>query len=676
VEVKGLGQVTADEEEASAGRLVRGTPYLVMDHVTGGTLRRFSPHYDWATVQAVLLDLLDALAHAHALGVVHRDLKTANVLLETDGARQNVKLADFGIARAFGRGEPLAEDFVPESVSGTPATMAPEQAQGLWRDEGPWTDLYALGIVAWGLTCGRRPFEGNTVEVLDAHVRSPLPPFEPRFAVPERFEAWLRKMLAKQPGDRFRFAADAAFGLLTLPPPIEQFAPSPISFEGEIEDGESYPPLAVTFCSGPSTLTALHEVAHQSSPSEETESWPVPPPPHRWRAPTDAAASNPPMGLELFGIRSAPIIGREQERDVLWSAVSTAGDSSLTLVSGEAGTGKTRLMEWIEQRSHELGSANVLRAQFNEYAGYADGLAPMLERFFRTNGLDRDSVFERIAKIQGEIGARGVQAVADLMVLVDIVRPRDGVGLRHRSERESFLSLIRTLDHIAADRPLLVCIENIQWSDEAVRFIEAVLEHATGPIVVVASLESDPETAQIARRLLALESATSLELTRVQDDEIRRLVDSLVRLTPDLLSRVVEAAAGNPRTAIELMTAWVQSGALQNSEHGYVTAEHAATLPFSVASMWKGAVGRVCAVFGDREEDARLLIELATVLGTVVDPEEWAIAARQLDLELPPALVEGLVFEGLLLQRDDVLRFRTGDAAEMIRENARADEGR
>src|SRR5690606_15752040 len=118
-------------------------------------------------VRGVLLSILDALAHAHARGVVHRDIKPGNILLGGhDDLRPGVKLADFGLARG-------SEDFGEErSVAGTPVYMAPEQFRGAWRSFGPWTDLYSLGIVAWELVCGKPPYVDSNVRNLGAlHLR-------------------------------------------------------------------------------------------------------------------------------------------------------------------------------------------------------------------------------------------------------------------------------------------------------------------------------------------------------------------------------------------------------------------------------------------------------------------------------------------------------------------------
>ena len=166
-----------------------GAPYIAFEFVEGPSLReRLAEHgpYDWPETRAMLLQLAEGLADAHAAGVIHRDVKTSNVLVAPGGI---LKLADFGVSQAAD----LTRVTRDGGLVGTPAYMAPE---------GPVdarSDLYALGIVAFELLNGSPPFEGTTYhEVLVAHLRRPpditkLPP-EARPIV-----SWL---LAKDPGAR------------------------------------------------------------------------------------------------------------------------------------------------------------------------------------------------------------------------------------------------------------------------------------------------------------------------------------------------------------------------------------------------------------------------------------------------------------------------------------------
>lgn len=212
------GEVDHDAAHASLGALVEGSPFLAMELASGGTLAHLQRTPPWPRLRRVILELLDALAHAHARGVIHRDLKPANVLISPpNDLRPGLKLSDFGLAHALDPDRRRDEDL--EEIAGTPEYMAPEQFQGSWRDFGPWTDLYALGCMIFELTTGMRPFDGdNFWSIYNAHRLGP-PPLIPSTPIPEAFDGWLRKLLAHQAPLRFQRAADAAWALIRLTDP-------------------------------------------------------------------------------------------------------------------------------------------------------------------------------------------------------------------------------------------------------------------------------------------------------------------------------------------------------------------------------------------------------------------------------------------------------------------------
>ena len=132
-----------------------GVPYIAMEYVSGGSLRELVGRLDLPQLCGVVEGVLAGLGHAERRGIAHRDLKPENVLLTSRG---NVKIADFGIARAYNA---LTQRLTaPGMAIGTPAYMAPEQATN--DPLGPYTDLYALGVIAYELLSGRPPFRADT----------------------------------------------------------------------------------------------------------------------------------------------------------------------------------------------------------------------------------------------------------------------------------------------------------------------------------------------------------------------------------------------------------------------------------------------------------------------------------------------------------------------------------
>ena len=180
-----------------------GRPFIVMEYLGGGSLEDRVRHgvtplaqsLEWLEQAAIALDA------AHAEGVVHRDVKPANLLLDEDG---NVHVADFGIASAAGM-DSLTKTG---TVIGTAAYLSPEQAQG--DRATPASDRYALGVLAWELLTGRRPFGGDTPAAeAAAHVYAAVPPIaSQRAGLPDELDAVFARALAKEPAARFPSAAE------------------------------------------------------------------------------------------------------------------------------------------------------------------------------------------------------------------------------------------------------------------------------------------------------------------------------------------------------------------------------------------------------------------------------------------------------------------------------------
>jgi serine/threonine-protein kinase len=184
-------------------------PYYVAELIEGGNLAERVRRGPLPPAEAVDIaeQLSRALAHAHSQHVIHRDVKPANILLDTDG---RVKVSDFGVARlADGSSHGAAATAI-----GTPRYMSPEQARGARISAA--SDVYGVGVVLYEMLAGRPPFVGDSaVEVAVRHLNDPPPPLPEN--VPPELAAVVERSLAKDPGQRFADGDAMADALAAIP---------------------------------------------------------------------------------------------------------------------------------------------------------------------------------------------------------------------------------------------------------------------------------------------------------------------------------------------------------------------------------------------------------------------------------------------------------------------------
>ncbi len=186
-----------------AGHLEDGRPWVAMELVEGETLAEYLERHGTMApdqVAELLVALADALAPAHVLNVVHRDVKPDNIMLTDGHGAQAVRLIDWGIARVATNSD--ARITQVDTTPGTPNYMAPEQIRGHAVDGR--TDVYALGVVAFELLTGKPPYSGdNAIEVVVKHLTADPPSVsESCPGVPAGLDALILRMLAKKPADR------------------------------------------------------------------------------------------------------------------------------------------------------------------------------------------------------------------------------------------------------------------------------------------------------------------------------------------------------------------------------------------------------------------------------------------------------------------------------------------
>lgn len=178
----------------------QGYHYIVMEYIEGETLKEYINRHERISIDNAVkftIAIAEGLEHAHAMGIVHCDIKPHNVLITKQG---RIKVTDFGIARAMNAGTTM---MYTNSIMGSAHYLSPEQASG--KPVNGSTDIYSLGAVLYEMLTGRVPYEGETpISVALKHVRERLiPPTRYNPSIPTLLEAAVIKALAKRPEDRF-----------------------------------------------------------------------------------------------------------------------------------------------------------------------------------------------------------------------------------------------------------------------------------------------------------------------------------------------------------------------------------------------------------------------------------------------------------------------------------------
>jgi len=573
--------------------LAEGTPWLAMPLATG-TLRDEGV-MPWSRQRRALRGLLEGLAHAHARGVVHLDVKPSNVLV---GCRRHPRqpmpdpldglcLADFGIARLL--------DGPERPCLGTPRFMAPEQRAG--GRLGPWTDLYAVGCLAWALATGVPP--------------SDPPGPAPHGGIPEGWGAWVARLMASDPADRFANPALALDGLAALAEAVEP------------RESGAVPEL------GDHTTRVVLEAAPTApppveGPAERACLRPLPPSWERERVPWPAAPVLD-AGLGLIVLREPPFVGRRDARDRLWEALHHTideGSARLVLIRGPSGVGVSRLGRWFVERVHEVGAAEILRGS---------GLSGAL-RGWSTN-------------VRSDLPAW----VSDDL---EAERPTPGAVATALADAAAAGAAIVWLDDVHAEPATLGEVrEHLMGQDlapAAVLWVAGVREE-----------DLDERLRESLAELDARDDVDMIELAGLPPSDHEALVRDALFLDPTLALQVSGLTDGNPGFAVSILGDLASGDALVPGPHGFVL-RPGVTLGLARDRLdnWRRRLDRLA-------PSARRLLWLVASLG------ERATPAR-LQSDGGGAALDLLVRSGLVTRIGDRVELRSAMLREVLLADAEA----
>ena len=507
-----------------AGVASDGSPFLVMEYADAGSFASAmgAAPPPWEELLPLLAGVLAGHRHAHAAGLIHRDVKPENVLLGPGlGRLARPMLSDFGLAKLTDRRSGVKSTRLG---AGTALYMAPEQFEGESSSVHPGADLYAFGVMLYRIVTGHPPWHAeNELSLLFAKLHASPRAFAPRpgHAVPEGLDRLVFQLLARRPEDRPPLAADVRRELAALGQPSVRFEDQPTVVPGE-------------------TVSVTFELPRRKA-GELPAATPSPPEVERV----------PPTAI-LAAVREPLLVDRQEQRDRLWRAArrTSAGPVGLVL-TGARGQGRSRLCRWLLATLEELGQARGLRVRLEPAGSATEALAQTLRHHLRLGRLDGVPLRDRIEK---ELTARGLTEEITARRLADWLDPgAEPLGGRSRGGRPAVrLGLVDQLLR-AEGRRGMVClwIEDRGSGDRGSELAESILRAARAEPYPLLLLYEGP-SAPVA-------GFETVEVGPLAPDDLAELLrDVLPEGGPHGSAELIERARGNAALAME----WVRLDAM------------------------------------------------------------------------------------------------------------------
>ncbi|MFT6627396.1 MAG: tetratricopeptide (TPR) repeat protein [Flavobacteriales bacterium] len=579
-----------------------GRFFMALELVRGGTLadwRDFAP--EGPALLRVFQRILAALAHAHARGVVHRDLKPENILLGTDAnGEPQPKLMDFGVVHF--RNEDDGDN--PENhILGTPAYMSPEQAMRL-SDVMPASDLYSVGVMLFEFLTGELPFRSDSAAgMILALMNQTIPPI----ALLDGYEsglpwdAFMQRILAKDPGERFAFAADAARELATMRLTGQ---PSPRHRMTKIvEEGSVW----ITVARSVTAMETAHELSAATIPDHrigallaaqvDGPGWTdiLGEVPAFERTPTVVLPTGP-APVQMFQLRGVPFEGRKDVLEQLTQQLDRVVGQALgggMLIAGALGLGKSRIVDQVRELVEERAWMQVWSGDYDgRPSGPEVGLELALRRGLGVTSLTGTRLEKRLADVLDRIGiddAWGRNAVGELCG-ASLSQPTN-----FQAEATRWAVIDRVLDRVSEERPVLLALDDIHLSDGAVlRFLEFLAATRNAPRRWFVLATYRPEYVRgggsFASGLARLDDIPREFLSRVTLEDLKlrplqRIVSSTLPMPQELVDVIAMRAGGNPLFALELVRHLVSTGMLNGVDEAPVAQTVLRDLPDAIGSI-------------------------------------------------------------------------------------------
>ena len=579
--------------------------FVAMELVEGVSLGRLiSAELDIGAICTLMCQVLGALAHMHARGVLHRDIKPDNVLVSRAPDGHLVcKISDFGIAADL-QGE-ATELTQPGVTIGTPVYMAPEQMEGKGLDT-PALDLYPVGVVLYEFLSGRLPFASSTMTGLMAKMTREAPPLLPRegLEVPPALQDVVMRLLRSRPEERYLMAADARAAL-------------------------------EPFCA-PAVMPARRWEELAWTP----RAWDTSDLPAGWGQGRVqlAAGTGHVAAVPVAAAGALPLVGRD---DVLEAIDHLAGEAEeeqgrAVLLSGGLGMGKSVVLDEVATRLAASGRFLVFRFTFPPGGNTRDSLRQALEGALGTSGRSVLHVKQVVKDLLRRHGEDDPQEVKDLVAFLRPAGP-------DRTEQGLLFALVhRCLRRFSNARPVLLCIDDLQrGGPDAAAFLEFLLFQVgfePFPLLVVASLDDAQRQGAgqaVSERLARFEGTTlrTLPLGPVDEATLSAALVKHLGASRSHARQIARRAAGNPLFALYMARA---APGTQDSTTGERNLSVSERVPRALHDLLTVSLRNRLARTADPQHFQSLLENIA-ILGVTVDLD---LVEAFLADEVPPARLE------------------------------------
>ena len=637
--------------------LAKGSPYLVMERAAC-SLGDLSRPLSWSRTKAVLTAVLDGLAHAHARGVLHRDVKPGNILFpqvpQSTDDFATACLADFGLAIDREQGVPA--DGI--ATAGSPLFMAPEQFTGDSAEIGVETDLYAVGWLGWWLATDQSFFEGDDIRgIRRRKIAGRLPAWPDSAVCPPEFERWVHRLLSTDPLERFPSAAAAKACLQTLEDD-GTVSGSPVPFlTGSAHTDPTFDFLTMDGSDAgsrwnPRTPTGMHSdqttaflepdemdalaLGDQHPVADVLQLEPLPEafPTLSQARPWDLRGT----GLALYGLRVPRPVGRDAVFEALWTdlrAVVDLGSPRHVLLHGPTGAGRSLVLDTFAWSTAATGAVSVLRLDPTEGPW---ALAGMLARFF---GAARLHPIDRERRVSRRLRQLGVVDPVDVAGVVRLVADPGSSPQMPVGDLRGVLHVV--LRALVARGPVLVLVDDAEtFSPEA----WGLFKNLAGPVLMVWSCRDDAlRDGSPVRSFLDGLAPIGRSLQPLSKQAVRQSIQQTAGLDPTFARRLAELTEGNPGLTHQIITDLVARSALVLTTRGWSAPASSRLGGAGHETAWDLHLDRIESLQGPV---ASLALAAAAALGPTVELRTWGDVLDALEVELPDGMLDRWLDHGLI----------------------------